>query len=137
MTETNTPQEKHIAEEIRELEQALQAKRRALLEQGEVKEDKELFRETFQEKYQEELQAPTPGGSPREGAVSVSGHTPPAARAKDEDEIQSLIQFAFTHGVASAIARAKKESPWLLDELHDRLIDEYYQKLVQAKLVNP
>ncbi len=34
---------------------------------------------------------------------------------------------------ALAMGRASRETPWLLDALHDRLADEYYQKLVQAK----
>lgn len=135
MPEETHNKENAIQEEIKALERALAEKKKALLSEGAPTEQKELFRETFREQYREALETPAvPGGGAREGAgAPASGATGPAAL--HEDEIQKLIQFAFEKGIAAAILRAKEESPWLLDELHDRLIDEYYQKLVASRAI--
>lgn len=117
--------------EIRELEQLLEEKKKALFEQGEEREHKEVFKEVFSEKYRQiaGTPAPTPAGG---SATFVTPAKPPAVSKEKEAELQSLIQAAFSDGLVSAVNHAKARSPWLLDELHDRLSDEYYEKLVQA-----
>ncbi|MDO8600929.1 MAG: hypothetical protein Q7R73_05015 [bacterium] len=119
-------------QEIKELEQLLEEKKKALIERGEEKEHKEVFREVFHEKYQQIAGTPI---APSAGA----GITPvppvktsPVSKEK-ETELQSFIEMAFADGLVSTINRAKASSPWLLDELHDRLSDEYYEKLIQAR----
>lgn len=53
-----------------------------------------------------------------------------------EPEIEALIQIAFDKGIAAAIEAAKaKNDPHLLDDFHDALIDRFYQKLVEAKII--
>ena len=118
-------------QEIKELEQLLEEKKQALLERGEEKEHKEVFKEVFREKYEQISGIPaTPfaGG----GAASVSPMKTSSISKEKEIELESFIQAAFTEGLVSAVNRAKAKSPWLLDELHDRLADEYYEKLIQA-----
>ena len=53
-------------------------------------------------------------------------------------EIEALIQIAFEKGISAAIEEArKKNDPHLLDDFHDALIDQFYQKLVEAgKIAN-
>lgn len=51
-------------------------------------------------------------------------------------EIEALIQIAFEKGIDEAIKAAKaKNDPHLLDDFHDALIDRFYQKLVEAKII--
>ena len=53
-----------------------------------------------------------------------------------ERQIGLLTQMAFDKGVVEAVEVAKKiDNPYLLDEFHDVLVDELYNKLVeQGKL---
>lgn len=118
--------------EIKELEQLLEEKKKEFFEHGEEKEHKEVFKEVFREKYQQIAGVPVP--SLAGGRVTpISPVTTPSVSEEKESELQSLIQAAFTEGLIPAVNRAKASSPWLLDELHDRLSDEYYEKLIQAR----
>lgn len=117
--------------EIRELEQLLEEKKKALFERGEEKEHKEIFKEVFQEKYRQI--AGVPAAAPALDGVAPAVSPKPSVISKEkEGELQSFIAMAFADGLVFAVNRAKAASPWLLDELHDRLADEYYEKLVQA-----
>jgi len=53
-----------------------------------------------------------------------------------ERQIQLLTEMAFEKGVIEAVEVAKHlDNPYLLDEFHDALVDELYNKLVeQGKL---
>lgn len=140
MPQDAKPQGETLPEEIRELERLLEEKKRALVERGEEREHKEVFREAFREKYGElfkppQLKPPQPLPPPPSAVIS-----PPRRPSEEEalrveereEQLRVLIELSFSEGVASAVKRARRLTPWLLDELHDRLIDEYYQKLVQA-----
>jgi len=41
-----------------------------------------------------------------------------------EKEIKNLIEIAFKKGIEKAFNIAKKRHPYLIDEFHDRLIEE-------------
>lgn len=48
-------------------------------------------------------------------------------------EVEALVQIAFEKGIGAAIEAAKaKNDPHLLDDFHDALIDQFYQRLVEA-----
>ena len=48
-----------------------------------------------------------------------------------ERQIELLVQMVFDKGIVEAIEVAKNlDSPYLLDEFHDTLIDHLYDKLV-------
>lgn len=117
--------------EIKELEQLLEEKKKEFFEHGEEKEHKEVFKEVFSEKYRQIAGAPVPP-SVGSGVVPVAPTKSSAISEEKETELKSFIEMAFADGLVSAVNRAKARSPWLLDELHDRLSDEYYEKLIQA-----
>lgn len=126
-----------LHEEIRELERALMERRKALSEEEPGREEKEIFREVFKERYP----APSEEKITLSPVPSASASVPLKKSAGDgtakvrEEELQALISIAFERGVTEAVRIAKKSTPWLLDALHDRLIDEYYLKLQQARQV--
>ncbi len=63
---------------------------------------------------------------------------PRKTTAKEDQQLKVFIAHAFTKGLSAAIAEAKKTGDaFFIDMLHDRLADEYYQKLVAARKVNP
>ena len=57
-----------------------------------------------------------------------------AAQMKNTDQqnqVKQLCEIAFTQGIDAAVEVAKKlDNAYVLDELHDTLIDKLYQKLV-------
>ena len=120
--------------EIKELEKLIQKKREALKERRETKEDREIFKDAFRERYGDKFQIS------KETVISETSPNQPIPideslrQEQRERRVNNLIQIAFQEGIEKAVKEARKSSPWLLDELHDRLIDEYYQKLVQAQI---
>ncbi|MDP2934704.1 MAG: hypothetical protein Q8N59_03005 [bacterium] len=49
-----------------------------------------------------------------------------------ERQIQFLIDLALEKGISEAVNMAKSlESPYLIDELHDALVDNFYRRLVK------
>lgn len=135
MSELNQIKENNAEAEIQELSRLLEEKKKVFAERGEAKEHKEIFQEVFSEKYKEALLPPSANVSG--GAQAPSPHTRPSDdpqhKLLHDQQLQSLVDFALTRGLVNAVGRASRETPWLLDALHDRLSDEYYQKLVQAK----
>lgn len=135
--DSKTPGEA-LPEEIRELERLLEEKKQALAEKGEEREGRDIFRDVFLEKYPPpEVSKLTPPPSVIQPPTTTRPKGEDELRKKErEEEIASLIEISFEKGVRHAVDLAQRASPWLLDELHDRLIDEYYQKLEQAKLIS-
>lgn len=128
-------------EEIRELERKLAEKKRELAAgAASPAEEKEVFREVVREHIEAMKPAMPPDGAP---PVSHIPPKPPAApadaakAAEREEKLRLFIEYALTRGIADAAAKARAESPYLIDELHDRLVDEYYDKLVALRRIDP
>lgn len=128
-------------DEIRILEQQLEAKKRALEERGEAApHEKELLREVLREHIEkeragsEEVKRPTIT-PPSTGAPA----TTQAAKKQDarQEEIHALVEFALTKSIKEAVKIAEGDSPYLLDELHDHLVDDYYDKMVALRKIEP
>ncbi|EKD46342.1 MAG: hypothetical protein ACD_68C00026G0005 [uncultured bacterium] len=61
---------------------------------------------------------------------TVSAQTPTTG----SDQVNQLMQIALTKGLNEAISQAKKTNdPYLIDELHDVLVRELYQRLLEQK----
>ncbi|MCX6730053.1 MAG: hypothetical protein NT058_00950 [Candidatus Portnoybacteria bacterium] len=87
---------------------------------------KEILKEAINEKI---IEAPPISSSSQQTAQQA------VIKLKDEPkerQIELLIQMAFNKGVVEAVETAKNlDSPYLLDEFHDALIDHLYNKLVE------
>ena len=73
--------------------------------------------------------APQPVPVPPVPPVADEG----ARKKQREGQLQVLIDLSFEKGIIEAVRLAEVMTPWILDELHDRLTDEYYEKLVQSE----
>lgn len=128
-------------QEIAELERLLAEKKQTLSREGKPFAEREVFREAFHEKYGEQLPGAVASGGILPHALPPQPTTPSAGdavkTAEREAQIKSLIELALVKGVRAATNLARHASPWLLDELHDRLQDAYYEKLVQLKQIKP
>ena len=126
-------------EEIRALEAKLAEKKRehaaagGALE-GAPHEEKEIFREVMREHIAEN-RAPVDEThiAPARGVGAPLAAPDSAAAAVREQKLATLVEYAFTYTIEAAVSRAEKETPYLIDELHDRLADQYYEKLVQLR----
>ena len=127
-------------EEIRELERKLGEKKRELAEQGgTAAPEKEIFREVLREHVGAAQPAEPSGGAPLGLPIPPLPPAAPADAAKAaerEVKLRLLIEHALTRGIADAAAKARAESPYLVDELHDRLVDEYYDKLLALRKID-
>lgn len=138
-------------EEIKELERKLAEKKRAVAEAAggapagappeRDRAEKEMFREVIREHISEvqppamrpsetQLVSPPPVVS---GAPSGGAAAPTPDKQAREEKLCMLVERAMTTTIEAAVRAAEKETPYLLDELHDRLADEYYEKLVQLR----
>lgn len=124
-------------EEIRELERKLEEKKRELAEQGGgAPPEKEIFREVLREHIER------PGGEskpqlPTHGIAEIEKKKDAPLPVPERDEkLRALIERALTRSIADAVDAAYRESPYLLDALHDRLVDEYYDKLIALRKID-
>ena len=124
-------------EEIRELERKLADKKRALAGEGAPAAlEKEIFREVMREHIQA-AQPPLAVAPPISHIPSIPSASPRggAQDADRDEELRALVERALTRNIADAVAAAA-ESPYLLDALHDRLVDEYYDKLIARRKID-
>lgn len=80
--------------------------------------------------------APTPAASPASSAPSDDhgGELPAylAASAGDpkaRQEVDRLVHLAFRDGIEAAVREAKRQPPFILDALHDALVDKLLPEL--------
>jgi len=104
-------------------------KKRLLETLGGKSEAKEIFREAFREHTGALL--PQTGG-----VLSAASKTPRAPAAghvhRDNPALDDLLSLALDKGIGAAVRKARSETPYLIDALHDELADHYYEKLVAA-----
>ncbi len=136
---------KSLEEEIRLLEEKLAARKT----EGAPREEKEVFREVLREHVEDAKDAVArkplsekPDVSSIPGA-SLHDYAAQITQKKDETEdehkqqVDALVEIALTKGVLEAVNVARHlENPHLLDDFHDALVDEYYEKLVQAREIS-
>ncbi len=54
-----------------------------------------------------------------------------------EAQVTTLVKIALTSGIQKAIDDAQKlNSPYVMDELHDTLVDELYEQLIKMRKVD-
>lgn len=120
-------------QEIAELEAKLAAKKQELVLAGVEKPEKHVFKEVVSD-HAFSSDAFTGNGR----AQSTTPATPArvAPEGKTQETLDALVAEAFTSGIATAVSKARKlESPYLLELLHDRLVDAYYEKLIQSRQI--
>ena len=130
-------------QEIQKLEQQLEAKKRALAETGApAPEEKEIFREVVKE-HIETLAPSSPTPIPTPPPVT---HIPVPVVPQDvqadvrkqeanQATVRMLVEKAMTGTIEDAVKEAQKISPYMVDELHDYLIDDMYSKLLALRKI--
>ena len=102
-----------------------------------VPEDKELISEAIQEEIDKSLKNYPSGVEIRKVAPISSA---PQEINEEQVEIQSkvkeLVEIALTQNIPKAVTTAlKTNNAYLIDKLHDTLVDKYYQILKNQKVI--
>jgi len=127
-------------EEIRRLELKLEEKKRELTERGiEFPKEKEALREVLREHIAEAKSGPE--GAPPPGGISSLTDSQQkkadelAKKEERKEQVAALVEYALTKSIWEAVKIAEASTPWLIDELHDHLIDDYYEKLIALRKI--
>lgn len=119
---------------VEEIYKKFERKRAETLRKPETKEKElspEKEKEILKEAVSEEIQKTQPV-SPSQQKIVAQKAQQIKAQPK-ERQVQLLTGLAFEKGVSHAIEIAKRlDSPYILDEFHDALIDELYNKLIES-----
>lgn len=120
-------------QEIAELEAKLAAKKQELLNSGVESTEKHILKQVIREHV-------TPSEQPKVAIPAATSTTSASPARKpttqEEQQLNVLVAHAFTKGLAAAISEARRSGDaFFIDMLHDRLADEYYQKLLAARKI--
>jgi hypothetical protein len=117
--------------EMRELLARFEAKRHDAPEAA--GDARELFRETLAEHVA--VVAPTAAPA---AAAPADVASQPAVPPDVEPKLDHLVQVAMAKGIGEAVREAEGHGdPYLISQLHARLVDSFYQKLVDAGQIMP
>lgn len=134
-----------LEEELRVLEEKLAARKVG----GEGKEEKDVFRdvlkehvESAKETAEKQMAAENTDSVKTLGAPLVTHGAHAQQKADDlrekehHEQMEALVEIALTKGILEAVRVARHlGNKHLLDDFHDILVDEYYDKLIQARKV--
>ena len=124
-----------LSSEIEQLEARLATKKQELVDGNNLPE-KAVLRDVIKEH----------SGSSSENLGSqlsanpVTSTTAPRRPISDNEKkiVEKLISHAFDHGISSAVKKAHQTGDaFFIDFLHDQLVDEYYDKMITARKINP
>ena len=71
-------------------------------------------------------------------SAAGSSHLPSYLSAESPEvkaEVERLVTLAFQEGITSAVAEAVKHSPFVLDALHDALVDKLMPELERRGII--
>lgn len=130
--------------EIAQLQQKIEEKKNLLEQQGGIVEEKELVGSALREMFTG-ASAPSAASLP---AASGAATSQTSAATDDKgvsyldnvddqtaETISSLIQKLPEVGIAKTVAEAEIGGPFLVDVLHDALVDKMYEELVQRGFI--
>lgn len=132
-------------DEIRALEEKLEQKKKELSEKSdEVSEEKDVLREVLKQHIEEARPSASPSSSLPNFGPSSTQSTPLSDDLKKhadnikskealEEQVRALIEIAMTRSIQDAVKVAEAATPYLIDELHDHLVDDYYDKLISLR----
>ncbi|HEY4497343.1 MAG TPA: hypothetical protein VJC20_01125 [Candidatus Paceibacterota bacterium] len=131
------PQQESVQEQIKWLQEQLEAKQKELAQTGEQKHERDILKEVVRDISAEKI---FPGTPPTAVSLSDDDTIKKAQELQEKEHehiIEELVAIALTKSIFSAIAVAKKlKNPHLLDDFHDALVDHYYDKLIQARKIS-
>jgi len=135
-----------LEEEVNKLEKELVEEKKALGKEKEA-ESKEKLKEIYQselkkekeaEQEKEDFKKEQPGtgtaATPTKTQKQVSDDASKIKKMDQKNQVKALVKLVFAKNLAYAIKVARNlDSPYVLDEFHDTLVDEHYEEMVEEK----
>lgn len=127
---------KTAEQEIQELERKLEEKKRSLAESNtEMPHEKEVLRDVLKE-HISDARVQGERAVPQTPASTSASRDAQTLKDDLKEDVRTLVEIALTKSIAEAVRVAQNaKSPYLLDELHDHLVDEYYDKLISLRKI--
>lgn len=132
---------REIEAEIAQLQKMIETKRNQLEEQSGIVEEKELVRDALQEMISQveipELEISHPVDKPKTlSSASVLGNSY-LDRLDQESAVKvaHYVEEISQHGIIKTVNKAMSESPFVVDALHDVLVDKLYEQLKAEGLI--
>jgi len=130
-----------LENEIEILSRKLEEKKAELAAQKKSFSERELVKEAIKERMVEKVAIPKTSPSTKK-AKKIKTVIPVSPQRKissqtlknfpKEKQLDILVGVAFSASIPEAVLLAEKlKSPYLLDELHDVLVDKFYQELIK------
>ncbi|MFA6274872.1 MAG: hypothetical protein WCX70_01845 [Candidatus Paceibacterota bacterium] len=145
MAENFLVSNKMIEAEIVELQKKIEEKRNQLEKQSGIMEEKSLVREAFQEmiaKKTEEEPETTPAskvdlvGEPQKTSwINVSASYLDRLDEKTISKLNIYIDEINQQGIVRTLKKAITDEPFVIDALHDILVDKLYEELKNRGLI--
>lgn len=135
----------NLEREIEVLERRLAEKRAELTEKGSSSSDREILGTVIKERMVEKMPPVVSKSSVAQPVVNKK-ITPIIPHGKvsvqkiknlpKEQQLEILVGIALSESIPEAVLFVEKlDSPYLLDELHDVLIDKFYETLIKQKKI--
>jgi len=105
----------------------------------EAKNDKEIFKEAINDIFEKEInKMPVADKNVQVQSFSVFANDDDDDEKRTNKVLEALVKIAFEKGIALAIQMSRKTSnAYLIDRLHDILLDRFYEELLkQNKITN-
>jgi len=105
----------------------------------EAKNDKEIFKEAINDIFEKEInKMPIADKNVQVQSFSVFANDDDDDEKRTNKVLEALVKIAFEKGIALAIQMSRKTSnAYLIDRLHDILLDRFYEELLkQNKITN-
>lgn len=127
-----------LEQEIQQIQKQLEEKRELLAKGKEsAPHDKEVLKEVIKEKISETPVYNQPMEvAPHTTPAPSTAHPPLYLTDELKQQVQDLVNLAFTKNIQTAINELKRlNNPALEDAFHDVLVDELYEELINRGII--
>jgi len=132
---------REIEAEIAQLQKMIETKRNQLEEQSGIVEEKELVRDALQEMISQaeipELEISHSVDKPKtlSGASVLGNSYLDRLDQESAAKVAHYVEEISQHGIIKTVNKAMSESPFVVDALHDVLVDKLYEQLKAEGLI--
>ncbi|MFA4990502.1 MAG: hypothetical protein WC579_01135 [Candidatus Paceibacterota bacterium] len=130
MAEFKTEQPNFNPQQLEEISQKVQER---LGEQKEVLEKREVVREVVEKKINQAMPTTQTATPITDDGVSLK--LSEIKKIPEEERIKAIVRVALQDSITDAVKIAQKLGPYYVDGLHDTLVDEFLNILIQQKKI--
>jgi len=130
MAEFKTEQPNFNPQQLEEISQKVQER---LGEQKELLEKREVVRQVVEKKINQAMPTTQTTASTADDGTSLK--LSEIKKMPEEERVRAVVRMALEDSIADAVKIAQKLGPYYVDGLHDTLVDEFLNILIQQKKI--